>query len=173
MLTDTILLTFSVSLDHIKQIMFIPKTLSFAAAVCLSALLTGGLAGCQSNGSATSETTTSSGKVAEKTEKAPSSPSAETKPADDVSGPIASAATILARPQVPILCYHQIRDWRGSDSKGSKDYIIPVATFREEMQMLADSGYHTILPDQLYAYLNKQMYVLHLHAHRRSAYSAV
>lgn len=66
---------------------------------------------------------------------------------------IANAATILARPQVPILCYHQIRDWRPKDSKSMKDYIIPTEAFREQMQMLADSGYHTVLPDQLYAYL--------------------
>nr|WP_149867228.1 polysaccharide deacetylase family protein [Solirubrum puertoriconensis] len=66
---------------------------------------------------------------------------------------IASAAEILARPQVAILCYHQIRDWRAKDSKGAKDYIVPVAEFKKQMQMLADSGYHTILPDQLYAYL--------------------
>ncbi len=137
--------------------MFIRKTLSFAAAICLSVLLTSGLTGCQSKGSDStkSETTTSAEKVAEKTETVPSSPNAVANPADDVSGPIANAATILARPQVPILCYHQIRDWRGSDSKGAKDYIIPVASFREQMQMLADSGYHTILPDQLYAYLTK------------------
>ena len=66
----------------------------------------------------------------------------------------AEATTVLSRPQVPILCYHQIRDWRASDSKGAKDYIVPVADFKAQMQMLADSGYHTILPDQLYAYLN-------------------
>lgn len=67
---------------------------------------------------------------------------------------IASAATVLGREQVPILCYHQIRDWREKDSKSARDYIIPVATFKAHMKMLADSGYHTILPDQLYAYLN-------------------
>ncbi len=66
---------------------------------------------------------------------------------------IADAATITARPQVPILCYHQIRDWRPRDSKGAKDYIVPVEQFKKQIQMLADSGYHTILPDQLYAYL--------------------
>ncbi|GAB3224039.1 hypothetical protein GCM10027346_03740 [Hymenobacter seoulensis] len=65
----------------------------------------------------------------------------------------ADAAAILARPQVPILCYHQIRDWRAKDSKGAKDYIVPVEKFKEQIKMLADSGYHTILPDQLYAYL--------------------
>ncbi|GGG61833.1 polysaccharide deacetylase family protein [Hymenobacter glacieicola] len=65
----------------------------------------------------------------------------------------ADAATITARPQVPILCYHQIRDWRPRDSKGAKDYIVPVEQFKAQIKMLADSGYHTILPDQLYAYL--------------------
>lgn len=63
------------------------------------------------------------------------------------------AATIISRKQVPVLCYHQIRDWKGSDSKTAKDYIVPLATFDQHLKMLADSGYHTILPDQLYAYL--------------------
>lgn len=67
---------------------------------------------------------------------------------------VADAKTILARKQVPVLCYHQIRDWKATDSKSSKDYIIPIATFKEHMKMLADSGYHTILPDEYYAYLN-------------------
>ena len=63
------------------------------------------------------------------------------------------AAGILARPQVPILCYHQIRDWTARDSKGAKDYIVPIAAFKAQIKMLADSGYHTISPDQLYAYM--------------------
>jgi peptidoglycan/xylan/chitin deacetylase (PgdA/CDA1 family) len=65
----------------------------------------------------------------------------------------ADAATILARPQVPILCYHQLRDFRASDSRTAKDYIVPVANFRNQIKLLADSGYHSILPDQLYDYL--------------------
>jgi peptidoglycan/xylan/chitin deacetylase (PgdA/CDA1 family) len=68
---------------------------------------------------------------------------------------VADATTILKRPEVPILCYHQIRDWRPTDSKTAQAYIVPPAAFHEQMKMLADSGYHTILPDQLYAYLNK------------------
>jgi peptidoglycan/xylan/chitin deacetylase (PgdA/CDA1 family) len=68
-------------------------------------------------------------------------------------GHTVSAATILGRKQVPILCYHQVRDWKPTDSKISKDYIMPPANLREELKMLHDSGYHTILPDQLYAYL--------------------
>src|SRR4051812_37415330 len=56
---------------------------------------------------------------------------------------IADAATILSQPQVPILCYHQIREWRSTDSKVAKNYIVPVATFKEQIKMLADSGYHS------------------------------
>lgn len=66
---------------------------------------------------------------------------------------IADAASVLARKQVPILCYHQLRDYKPSDSKVAKDYIVPPAMFKEQMQTLADSGYTTILPDQLYNYL--------------------
>jgi peptidoglycan/xylan/chitin deacetylase (PgdA/CDA1 family) len=65
----------------------------------------------------------------------------------------ADAATIISRQQVPILCYHQIRDFRPADGPVGKNYIVPVSRFAEEMTMLADNGYHTILPDQLYDYL--------------------
>jgi len=72
---------------------------------------------------------------------------------DSGSKKVASAAEILARPQVPILCYHQIRNWTATDGKMGKDYIVPIAEFKSQMKMLADSGYQTILPDQLYDYL--------------------
>jgi peptidoglycan/xylan/chitin deacetylase (PgdA/CDA1 family) len=67
----------------------------------------------------------------------------------------ADAATIIARKQVPVLCYHQIREWRPSDSKVARDYIVPPAVFREQIKMLADSGYKTISPDQLVDYLER------------------
>ncbi len=138
--------------------MFTRKIASLAAAACLAVLLTNSLTGCQSKGSDTTETEKSStatdvamaekpvGKAAETTTAAPD-------PTAIPAGKIADAATILSRPQVPILCYHQIRDWRAKDSKSAKDYIIPTQAFTEQMQMLADSGYHTVLPDQVYAYL--------------------
>ncbi len=66
---------------------------------------------------------------------------------------IADAAAIMSRPQVPVLCYHQVRDWKPTDSKTARDYIVPVDAFREQIRMLADSGYHTITPDELYEYL--------------------
>ena len=69
------------------------------------------------------------------------------------TGNTVDPATILARKEVPILCYHHIRDWKPTDSKSARDYIVPVANFQSQMKMLRDSGYHTITPDQLYAYL--------------------
>ncbi len=66
---------------------------------------------------------------------------------------VADAKTILERQQIPILCYHQIREWRPTDAKTARDYIVPVEAFREQMKMLKDNGYNTISPDQLYDYL--------------------
>ncbi|MBC6493076.1 polysaccharide deacetylase family protein [Flavihumibacter stibioxidans] len=66
---------------------------------------------------------------------------------------VPEAEIIMSRPQVPILCYHQVRDYRPADSKSARDYIVPVAAFREQMKALSDSGYTTILPEQLYRYL--------------------
>lgn len=104
--------------------------------------------GCQS---APAETTVRSQQLAAA---APSTaPAAAATPVTaDPSKPV-NAAAVMARKQVPILCYHQIRDWRPTDSKTARDYIIPVQAFKDQMKMLADSGYHTISPDQLYNYL--------------------
>ncbi|WP_240047302.1 polysaccharide deacetylase family protein [Hymenobacter nivis] len=92
-----------------------------------------------------------SGAAATATEEANAAPAPA--PGTIPAAKAADAAAIYARPQVPILCYHQIRDWTGRDSKGAKDYIVPVAAFKAQIKMLADSGYHTVSPDQLYAYL--------------------
>jgi peptidoglycan/xylan/chitin deacetylase (PgdA/CDA1 family) len=61
---------------------------------------------------------------------------------------IADAATILSKKQVPILCYHNIR----GTTRGQA-YTVPVAAFKDQMKLLADSGYHSVLPDQVYNYL--------------------
>jgi peptidoglycan/xylan/chitin deacetylase (PgdA/CDA1 family) len=74
-------------------------------------------------------------------------------PAPIAIGPKANAAAIIARTEVPILCYHQVRDYKPTDGNVGRPYIVPVAVFREQMKVLADSGYHTILPDQLVEYL--------------------
>ncbi|MGN6568721.1 MAG: polysaccharide deacetylase family protein [Flavipsychrobacter sp.] len=67
-----------------------------------------------------------------------------------------TAATINERiHQVPVLCYHQIRDWTNSDSKSSRVYITPINAFKDQMQALQKAGYHSISPDQLLAYVLK------------------
>ena len=86
------------------------------------------------------------------TDKTAGTPATGTAAATTAGKPADNAA-IIARKQVPIVCYHQIRDWKPTDSKNAKDYIVQIAAFKEHIKMLADSGYHTILPDQLYAYL--------------------
>ncbi len=59
------------------------------------------------------------------------------------------AATILTIQEVPILCYHQVRDWRPTDSRLLKPISFRKTHFVNRSKMLADSGYHAILPDQL------------------------
>jgi peptidoglycan/xylan/chitin deacetylase (PgdA/CDA1 family) len=58
-----------------------------------------------------------------------------------------TSAQIYAKPEIPVLCYHRITDSR----KG--DYTVSLATFSAHMKILADSGYHSITPSQLYDYL--------------------
>lgn len=54
---------------------------------------------------------------------------------------------IYAKQEIPILCYHRI-------ALGMKsDYEISPATFTSHMKILADSGYHSVSPAQLYDYL--------------------
>ncbi|GAB2942603.1 hypothetical protein GCM10027048_04030 [Hymenobacter coalescens] len=139
----------------------------FSAILLSTAALAAGLAvsSCNTEKASASESETPtnataeamSGAAATAAEEKAATPADVTTTAPDPSTIPASAAgnaaAILARPQVPILCYHQIRDWRAKDSKGAKDYIVPEERFKEQIKMLADSGYHTILPDQLYAYL--------------------
>ncbi|MXV52135.1 polysaccharide deacetylase family protein [Pedobacter sp. HMF7647] len=108
------------------------------------------LLSCQT-ASTTTVASSADSAVAEKTDSATSETA---KAADPSTVKVASAATILARKQVPVLCYHQIRDWKPTDSKTAKDYIVPIQAFKDQIKMLADSGYHTISTDQLYDYLN-------------------
>ena len=66
---------------------------------------------------------------------------------------MADAETILSRKEVPILCYHNIKDFSASASGNIKVYTVKPVAFAEQMKALADAGYHTILPEQLYDYL--------------------
>jgi len=118
---------------------------------CIAALLV--LGACQSNISSSIIPQTASIAVTNNASSEAEVSIAE--PKEEVTVSNVDAATVLSRVQVPILCYHQIRDWRGNESRGVKDAVVPPAVFKSQLQILADSGYHTILPDDLYNYLTK------------------
>lgn len=65
--------------------------------------------------------------------------------------PVADLATILSKKEVPVLCYHHIRNFTAGGRL--KEYEVPPAAFAAQMKALSDSGYKTILPDELYEYL--------------------
>lgn len=64
----------------------------------------------------------------------------------------ADAATMMARKQVPVLCYHNIQA-TGQPLRSTQGYDIYEDKFRDQMKALADSGYQTILPEQYYNYM--------------------
>ena len=70
-----------------------------------------------------------------------------------VAEPTADLATILSKKEVPVLCYHHIRNFSASQSESMKSYSVTPAAFAEQMKALHDSGFQTILPDQLLDYL--------------------
>ena len=77
----------------------------------------------------------------------------EVKNIDPKKTAIADLATILSKKEVPVLCYHHIRNFKAGESENMKSYSVTPAAFAEQMKALHDSGYTTILPDQLYEYL--------------------
>jgi peptidoglycan/xylan/chitin deacetylase (PgdA/CDA1 family) len=66
---------------------------------------------------------------------------------------MADAATILARKEVPILCYHNIKEFTAQSGEMTKTYTVKPQNFAAQMKAIHDAGYHSILPNQLYNYL--------------------
>jgi peptidoglycan/xylan/chitin deacetylase (PgdA/CDA1 family) len=94
----------------------------------------------------------SQGPVKKESKTATTTQSSEASQVDSVpSKPIADAATMMARKEVPILCYHHIR--LVPPGTPMKDYSVSASNFAEQMKALKDSGYQTILPGDLYNYL--------------------
>lgn len=58
-----------------------------------------------------------------------------------------TASEMYAKLEVPVLCYHRITEGQ----KG--DYTVTPETFSAHMKILADSGFHSISPAELYDYL--------------------
>ena len=65
----------------------------------------------------------------------------------------AGVDAILAKKQVPVLCYHHIREPRPGKNESATTYSVAPAQFAQQMKALKDSGYETILPEQLFDYL--------------------
>ncbi|RYJ53216.1 polysaccharide deacetylase family protein [Flavobacterium petrolei] len=65
----------------------------------------------------------------------------------------ADAATILSKKEVPILCYHNIKELKAGDGEMTKTYTVSPSNFAQQMKALSDAGYHSILPNQLNDYL--------------------
>jgi peptidoglycan/xylan/chitin deacetylase (PgdA/CDA1 family) len=66
---------------------------------------------------------------------------------------VADASTILSKKEVPVLCYHHIREAKPGQSETLKSYSVSPGSFAQQMKALKDSGYETILPGDLYNYL--------------------
>lgn len=117
------------------------KFLFIAGAICTL------IASCNNTGSSSALTDTTRNATQQKNE--------AVNDADTIAAntPIADAATIMARTQVPVLCYHHILTPKSGASENMKTYSVSPEGFAAQMKLLADSGYHTILPDQLYNYL--------------------
>jgi peptidoglycan/xylan/chitin deacetylase (PgdA/CDA1 family) len=66
---------------------------------------------------------------------------------------MAGAKAILSKKEVPILCYHNIKNFSANSGEMTKVYSVKPLDFAAQMRALADAGYQTILPEQLYDYL--------------------
>jgi peptidoglycan/xylan/chitin deacetylase (PgdA/CDA1 family) len=62
-------------------------------------------------------------------------------------------ASVAARADVPVLCYHQIRTPTSGDGAAARPYIVSPAVFSRQMAALADAGFHTITGAQLVAHV--------------------
>ncbi len=114
------------------------KKRSFLLALCASILMA-----CNSS-TPTKETDKTTGSTGKKDSVASVSSTNKTT---------ATAEEILAKKQVPVLCYHHIREPKPGQGDSYKAYAVSPSQFADQMKALKDSGYETILPDQLYDYL--------------------
>jgi len=109
------------------------------------------LAGCGNGG----------GQAPDATRPAPASSSAGPTSGSSSAAPTtagvpqsATPAQITARANVPVLCWHQLRDWEPSDESYARTLLIcPPAHFRAQLDALAEGGWTTIGPDQYFAHL--------------------
>ena len=72
---------------------------------------------------------------------APAAPPAADPSASPAAAPtVATAEEVLARSTVPVLCFHQLREFRPDDSPYARTLITPPTVFRAQLQALRDGG---------------------------------
>lgn len=113
------------------------------------------LAGCASSAAApgTSAAPGASAKPASGASPAAGGPAS---PAATATGatPGATASGLVARASVPVLCWHQVREQRSTDSKNSRyELVIPPANFAAQLDAIKAAGYTTITPEQYRAHI--------------------
>ncbi len=104
------------------------------------------LAGCTRSAPAiTTAVTTSAPSPSTATSSATPSTSAPPTPG--------TPAEVLARSTVPVLCFHQLREFRPDDSAYARTMITPPQVFTAQMQALRDGGYTPITATALVDHL--------------------
>lgn len=75
-------------------------------------------------------------------------PSAQPTTAQPAPGPTSSApptegtvAEVLARSNVPVLCFHQLREFSADDSAYARTLITPPDVFRDQLLAIRDAGW--------------------------------
>lgn len=110
-----------------------------------------------SESSVPAKTPSPSETVSERPSASASSPQPDPDPTattPEASPTQATAAEIVARATVPVLCYHQLRDWAPDDGEYARNLLIcPPANFRAQLDALVENGWTTISADDYYNHL--------------------
>ncbi len=60
----------------------------------------------------------------------------------------------FSKSEIPVLSYHNVKEFKTTDSEIIKTYTVSPKNFAEQMKTLSKNGFHTISPNQLYDYYN-------------------
>ena len=78
----------------------------------------------------------------------------ETSPTSASATTTADPAEITSRTTVPVLCWHQLREWEPSDSDYDRQLLVcPPKTFRAHLDAIVENGWSAISPDDYLRHL--------------------
>jgi peptidoglycan/xylan/chitin deacetylase (PgdA/CDA1 family) len=66
----------------------------------------------------------------------------------------ATIVTNFIKKEIPVLSYHNIKEFKSTDSEIIKTYTVTPKAFAEQMEVLSKNGFHTLSPNQLNDYYN-------------------